>query len=205
MRRSKAAWSIALSVALTACLPQVESREPLFEQGNASLRPGLWALIGPDCTRPTDTRIFDWPSCTAPMRIAGNELTILMPSPRREAFLLADGIPVIVQAQLSVDEITEPVESTAFAYYSFVPDAGGPPFTAGEVRILRCPADDELPIEGLTLEDQVEVEAAGDSDGPPPAAARWCEAVTAEAVREAARRALVKWPDWRAVWIADLP
>jgi hypothetical protein len=205
MHRSKAVWAAAVAIALASCMPQVESREPLFEQGNASLRPGLWALVGYDCSRPTDARIFDWPDCAVPVRIAGNELTILVPSPRRAAFLLADGNPIIVQSRLSEDDVTSPMESTGFGYYSFVPDSGAPPFTSGEVRTLRCPRDDEIPIEGMALENQGEVEGASDGNSSLGSAARWCEAVTAEAVREASRRALVKLPDWQAVWIAELP
>ena len=215
MHRSKAAWAITLAIALTACMPQVVSREPLFRQGEASMRPGLWALLANDCATPTNAQVFDWPSCATPARLRPGELTIFMPGPVRGEFVLAAGTPNIVQSRLSVEDVTEQRDSPGFAYYSFVPDGAVPPFTSGTVRILRCPEDDELPIEGMTLEGEGEGQSDGEVEGEvgtevhsevdANAARSRCEAATAEAVREAARRALVKRPDWRAVWIAELP
>lgn len=209
MHRSKNLWAAGLAIAIGGCMPQVVSREPLFRQGEASLRPGLWALLAPDCARPAHAQVFDWPSCATPARLRPGELTILMPGPVRGEFLLADGTPHVVQSRLGVEDATDQGDPLGFAYYSFVPDGSGPLFTSGTVRVLRCPEDDEIPIEGMTLEgagsnaDQAEGEF--EVEGLAHGERSRCEAATAEAVREAARRALVKRPEWQAVWIADLP
>lgn len=186
-----ACWlGAAATLALAACSPQIESASPLFESATESLRPGLWAFMEEECEPPNHARLFDWPACAMPVRIGADELTVIWPRPIRARFLLADGTPLIAQARLGERDVTGRASPEGFAYYAFAP-VGPPPYAAGEVRILRCPDPDELPIPGLVEEDEAE-------------AAR-CEATSADAVREAARRSAVKRPNWRAVWIAGSP
>lgn len=183
--------ALGATLGLAACMPQIESAEPLLDAGSRALRPGLWALLQEDCAAPEHDRIFDWPSCAVPVRIRPGELAIISPVPHRARIVLSDGAPLVVQVRISEKEVTDPSapDSTGFTYYSFVP-AGGEPLGSGELRTLRCPSGDQMPIEGITLEEE-------DGDGR-------CVATTAQAVREAARRSLIQRPDWRAVWIAEL-
>jgi len=183
--------ALGAALGLAACMPQIESAEPLLDAAPHALRPGLWALLKDDCAAPEHGRIFDWPPCAMPVRVRPGELTIISPVPLRARLVLGGTAPLVVQARISEEEVIDPSapDSSAFTYYSFVP-VGGEPLASGEVRILRCPADDEMPIEGITLDEE-------GSD------AR-CVAATAQAVREAARRSLIKRPDWRAVWITEL-
>ena len=189
---------------LAACMPQIESPEPLLEAGSQALRPGLWALLAGDCETPADAQLFDWPSCAIPVRIRHNEIALLTPAPRRAPYLLAEGTPLVLQVRITEEEVTgaSGPDSSAFTYYSFAPAAGAP-LADGEVRMLRCPPDDEMPSEGLTLESD-ETKAEMEPEPAPEAPDRRCVASTAAAVREAARRSLSERPDWRAVWIAEM-
>ena len=188
-----------------ACMPQIESSEPLLEAGSQALRPGLWALLAADCEAPADAQMFDWPSCAIPVRVRPGDLALLIPALRRAPYRLADGTPLVLQVRITEEELIGPggPDSSAYTYYSFAP-AGGAPLVAGEVRMLRCPPDDEMPIEGLALEGEG-VDPAMEPEREAEAEDRRCVAATAMAVREAARRSLIKRPDWRAVWVAELP
>jgi len=185
-------YCIGVGAALwvAACTPQIESSTPLLETGADRLRPGLWALLNDPCATPGDAEIFDWPQCAIPVRVRPGELTFFYLAPVRAGYILSDGEPRIVQARLIERDVMAQEQSGTFGYYSFEALGEGP-FASGQVRVLRCPASDEMPIEGIALE-----EAAEDAH---------CEARTGEAVREAARRSLIRRPDWRAIWIAELP
>lgn len=205
MKRTMFRLLLLMSGLLTAaCAPQITSPEALFDGGSDRLRPGLWALLSDDCGTPSNGAIFNWPSCAAPVRVRESDITVFLHlTPLQADFVLTEGAPPLLQLGISERNFLagETTPEPHFGYFSFV-SSGAEPFTSGELRILRCPQDDELPIAGLTVvrPDQDEEGMVGSTGGEVR-----CIAVTPDAVREAGRRALVRRPDYRAVWIAELP
>jgi hypothetical protein len=186
---------IVLASLLTGgCASGLYSSQPLFTQGKEQLKPGLWALMSPDCaTAPTSASIADWPNCTMPVWIARQRLTFVMPPVNHFNLVVSDGNPKILQLELREASFYDKTKDLNYIYWMFVPE-GDAPYVRGTVRPIRCP-DADKPIAGIAAQKSTAVADVGT-----------CVTAAAAAVRQAA---LVPPGDkdkdkgGRAVWIAD--
>jgi hypothetical protein len=197
MKRFLTTGLIALAGFLTSgCGAGLYSSDPLFTQAKEQLKPGLWALLAPDCTTvPANASIPDWPNCAMPVWIKNQRLTFVMPPVNHFNLVVSDGDPKILQFEMRESTAYDKTKGLNFAYWSFRPE-GAAPYVRGIVRPVRCP-DAAKPIAGINAQKSNAVADIGT-----------CLATAAGAVRQAALIApsdKEKDKDGRAVWIADLP
>jgi hypothetical protein len=195
MKRILTCGLIALAGLWTGgCASGLYSSEPLFTPAKEQLKPGLWALMAPDCTTvPTSASIPDWPNCAMPAWVRNQRLTIVMPPVNHFNIVMSDGTPRILQIDTREASFYDKGKNLNYVYWNFMPE-GPAPYARGRVRRISCP-DTTKPIKGIDPQKSGAVADVGT-----------CTTAVAGAVREAA---LVppsdkdKGKDGRAVWIAD--
>jgi hypothetical protein len=178
----------------SGCASGLYSSQPLFTQAREQLKPGLWAMVAPDCgTVPTSASIPDWPNCAMPVWIYKQRLTFIMPPVNHFNMVLSDGNPKILQFEMREASFYDKTKDLNYIYWSFIPE-GAAPYVRGIVRPIRCP-DAAKPIAGIDAQKSAAVADVGT-----------CVTATASAVRQAALVAPTdkdKDKDGRAIWIAD--
>ncbi len=189
-----AALIVLAGLCTSGCASGLYSSQPLFSQAKEQLRPGLWALMAPDCaTTPTSASIPDWPNCAMPVWIQKQRLTFIMPPVNHFNLVMSDGAPKILQLEMREASFYDKAKDLNYIYWSFIPD-GAAPYVRGIVRPIRCP-DAAKPIAGIDAQKSGAVADVGT-----------CTTAKATAVRQAALLAptdMDKEKDGRAVWIAD--
>jgi hypothetical protein len=193
MTRSFTTMLVAIAGLLAAgCASGLYSSQPLFTPGKDRLKPGLWALMAPDCaTVPTSASIPDWPNCAMPVWIYKDRLTFVVPPVNHFNLVLADGTPRILQFDMREASFYDKSKNLNYIYWSFVPE-GAAPYVRGVVRPIHCP-DPAKPIEGIAPSASGAVADVGT-----------CVTSSAAAVGKAALvPSADKDKDGRAVWIAD--
>lgn len=195
MRRGLTAALIALAAIWTGgCASGLYSSQPLFSQGKEQLKPGLWALLAPDCTAvPTSASIPDWPNCAMPVWVYRQRVTIIVPPVNHFNMVMAEGNPRILQFDTREASFYDKNKPLNFIYWQFTPE-GTSPYVRGVVRPIRCP-DMAKPIEGITGPTSGAVSDVGT-----------CTTASGEAVRKAAMvppSGKDSDKDGRAIWIAD--
>ena len=211
----RSAWVVATAAALLlgGCDASLMSKNPLFEQGKARLKPGLWVIEPKDCPAPVDANIFDWPDCAKPAQVRDGEIRIFSGAgPVRLKLVSSDGMPMILQISADKDRMgagasdlyndgtmdlppakpDDKKPEMAFAYLAFLPSPNDP-VTRGMLMPLYCPRDgDRDPdIRRIPKPDKTQPDE--------------CEVTSARAVRHVAQKTASDWPKWQAVWIADQP
>jgi hypothetical protein len=185
---------ILAGLATSGCASGLYSSQPLFIQGKDQLKPGLWALMAPDCaTPPTTASIPDWPNCAMPVWIYKQRLTFVVPPVNHFDMVLADGNPRILQFDVRETSFYDKGKTLNYIYWTFTPE-GQPPYVRGIVRPIRCP-DPAKPIEGIAPQNSGAVADVGT-----------CVTTSAAAVGKAAQVPATgkdKDKDGRAIWIAD--
>jgi hypothetical protein len=192
VRRSLATALALLAAATTGgCASGLYSSQPLFVQGKEELKPGLWAVMAPDCTTvPTSAAIPDWPNCAMPVWIYQRRATIVLPPVNHFNLVVSDGEPRILQFDTREASFHDKAKPLNFIYWRFAPE-GAAPYVRGIVRPIRCP-DPAKPIAGIAASASGAVADVGT-----------CTTASADAVRRAALVAPgEKDKDGRAVWIA---
>jgi hypothetical protein len=195
-RLTLAVLGFAAALMTGGCASGLYSSQPLFTQGKDQLKPGLWALMEPDCaTVPASASIPDWPNCAMPVWVYKQRVTFIMPPVNHFPLVVSDGDPKILQFALSEASFYEKAKKRDYIYWLFAPE-GASPYVRGVVRPIRCP-DPAKPIAGISQQDTGAVADVG-----------VCVTASAEAVRTAAKApppADKKGDDraGRAVWITD--
>jgi hypothetical protein len=197
MTRGLTTALVALAgLCVTGCASGLYSSQPLFTQAKEQIKPGLWALMAPDCTTvPTSASIPDWPNCAMPVWIQKQRLTFVMPPVNHFNLVLSDGDPKILQLEMREATSYDKTKGLNYIYWSFRPQ-GAAPFVRGIVRPIRCP-EAAKPIAGIDAQTSNAVADMGT-----------CTTAKAGAVRQAAQvppSDKEKDKDGRAIWIADLP
>ena len=195
MKRIVTTGMIALVGILTSgCGAGLYSADPLFTQAREQVKPGLWALMAPDCTTvPANSSIPDWPNCAMPVWIKGQRLTFVMPPVNHFNLVMSDGTPRILQLDTRETSFYDPKKTLNYIYWSFTPE-GPAPYVRGLIRRVNCP-DAAKPIPGIDAQKSGAVTDVGS-----------CTTASAGAVRQAAAippGEKDKDKDGRAVWIAD--
>ncbi len=193
MTRFLTSGLMILAALLTSgCGAGLYSSQPLFTQAKEQLKPGLWALMAPDCTTvPTNASIPDWPNCAMPVWVRNQRLTFIMPPVNHFNLVMSDGDLKILQFEMRESTSYDKTKNLNYAYWSFRPE-GAAPYVRGIVRPIHCP-DAAKPIAGISAQQSNAVADIGT-----------CTATAAGPVRQAALIAPSdKDKDGRAVWIAD--
>ena len=197
MTRTLSTALIAIAGIWTSgCASGLYSSQPLFAQSKDQLKPGLWALMAPDCaTAPTSASITDWPNCTMPVWIYKQRVTFVLPPINHFNLVMSDGTPRILQLDTREASFYDKIKALNFIYWSFTPE-GDPPYVRGIVKPIRCP-DSAKPIAGIAAPNTGAVADVGT-----------CITASADAVRKAALAAPADKTkdtdkDGRAIWIAD--
>jgi hypothetical protein len=191
----KSGLIVLASLVMSGCASGLYSSQPLFTQAKEQVKPGLWALMAPDCpTAPTSASIPDWPNCAMPVWIKNQRVTFVMPPVNHFNLVMSDGTPRILQLETRETSFYDKAKNLNYIYWSFTPE-GAAPYVRGIVRPIRCP-DAAKPITGIDAP----------KSGGAVADVGTCTTASAAAVRQAALLAPTgKEKDGRAAWIADLP
>lgn len=100
---------LCLALLLVACgrpEPEVYSHGPLLVGGGPHLRPGLWRVSDDGCVFDEVRPVGTWPACAIAVVVRDDEILTgaTTGSVLREGYVLADGLPMILQVEVRPSE-----------------------------------------------------------------------------------------------------
>lgn len=134
-------------------------------EAKAPLRPGLWRVVNADCRFEASTPLGSWPDCAGAIIVRRKELVtrLLSDAYQRERFVLADGLPMILQVESVPSD--GPVEQRYYGLRPIRIDGDivelvrwpatcSPPLRAKDGEAAGQPAAGPAAVKGLMVDDE---------------------------------------------------